>query len=94
MNSRHTEDTASYAVDCVASAQFNAPRLLASGALFAVLLTAMTFIEAPIARHDLGMHVAGDPQSTSSIIRSAANGERDFTADQCAHISETIPRQS
>ena len=76
MNSRFTEDTAPYAADCVASAQVNAPRLLASGALLVVLLTAMTFIEAPVARHDLRAHVAGDPQSTSSVIGSAANGGR------------------
>jgi hypothetical protein len=81
MNSRHTENTASYAADCLASAQVDAPRLLASGVLFVVLLTAMTFVEAPISRHDLRTHVAGDPQSTSSIIESSVNGGWVFTAD-------------
>ena len=82
MNSRRAEDTAPYAAECLASAQVNAPRLLASSALFVVLLTAMTFIEAPIARHDLRTHVAGDPQSTGSIPGAAANSGRVFTADR------------
>ena len=79
MNSRCAEDTAPYAADCIASAQVNAPRLLASSALFVVLLAAMTFVEAPVARHDLRTHVARDPQSTSSVLGAAAN--RAFTAD-------------
>ena len=81
MKSRSTEDTAPYAADCVASAQVNAPRLLASGVLFTVLLVAMTFIEAPIARQALRTYVAGVPQSTLSIVGSAANGGRVIIAD-------------
>jgi hypothetical protein len=81
MNFRRAEDTAPYAADCLASAQVNGPRLLASSALFIVLLAATTFIEAPVARHDLRTHVAGDPQSTSSVIGAGANSGRAFTAD-------------
>ena len=79
MNFRRAEDTAPYAADCLASAQVNAPRLLASSALFVVLLAAMTF-EALVARHDLRTHVAGDPQSTSSVIGAEANSGGAFTA--------------
>ena len=81
MKSRCAEDTAPYAADCLASAQVNAPRLLASSALFVVLLAAMTFIETPVARHDLRTHVARDPQSTSSVLGAAPNSGRAFTAD-------------
>ena len=80
MNSRFTEDTVPYAADCLASAQVDAPRLLASGVLLVVLLTAMTFVEGPVARHDLRAHVAADPQSTSSVIGSGSGG-RMLTAD-------------
>jgi hypothetical protein len=81
MKSRCAEDTAPYAADCLASAQVNAPRLLASSALFVVLLAAMTFIETPVACNDLRTHVARDPQSTSSVLAAAANSGRAFTAD-------------
>jgi hypothetical protein len=81
MNSRRAEDTAPYATDCLASAQVNAPRLLASSALFVALLAAMTFIEAPVERHDLRTRAAGDPQSTSSVIGAEAKSGRAFIAD-------------
>ena len=81
MNFRSKRDTATYAADCLASAQVDGSRLLASGVLFVVLLTAMTFVEAPIANHDLRAHVAGDPQTTSSAIGDAANSRPVFTAD-------------
>ena len=80
MNSRRAEDTTPFAADCLASAQVNAPRLLASSALFVVLLVAMTFIETPVACNDLRTHVAGDPQSTSSVIGAEANRGGAFTA--------------
>ena len=67
MNRRVSDDTATYAVDCVASADMNLPRLVASCALFGTLLAAMTFLEAPLQREDLYAQTAGDPQSTSSI---------------------------
>ena len=67
MNRRVSDDTASYAADCVASADINLPRLIASCALFAALLAAMTFLEAPLPREDLYAQAAGDPQSTSSM---------------------------
>src|SRR3954463_7297732 len=81
MNFRSKRDTATYAADCIASAQVDASRLLASGVLFVALLTAMTFVEAPIAKHDLRAHVAVDPQTTSSVIGDAANSRRGLTAD-------------
>jgi hypothetical protein len=65
MNRRVSDDTASYAADCVASADMNVPRLVASCALFAALLATMTFLEAPLPREDLYAQAAGDPQSTS-----------------------------
>jgi hypothetical protein len=67
MNRRVSDDTATYAADCIASADMNLPRSVASCALFAALLAAMTFLEAPLAREDLYAQTAGDPQSTSSI---------------------------
>jgi hypothetical protein len=81
MNFRAKRDTAIYAADCLASAQVDASRLLASGVLFLALLTAMTFVDAPIATHDLRAHVAVDPQTTSSVIGDAAKSRRVFTAE-------------
>jgi hypothetical protein len=66
-NRRVSDDTASYAPDCVASADMNLPRLVASCALFAALLAAMTCLEDPLPREDLYAQAAGDPQSTSSM---------------------------
>ena len=66
MKSRPTDHSAPYAADCVAAAQVNSPRLLASGALFVALLAAMTFVEAPVASGDVRAHIAADPLSTSS----------------------------
>jgi len=81
MSSRCTEDTVPYATDCVASAEVNAPRMLASGVLFFVLLTAMTFIEAPIAHDGLRAQVVGDRQSTSSTLGHATTGGRVITTE-------------
>jgi hypothetical protein len=67
MNRRVSDDTATYAGDCIASADVNLSRLVASCALFAALLGAMTFLEAPPSREALYTQTAGDPQSTSSI---------------------------
>jgi hypothetical protein len=48
MNRRVSDDTATYAADCVASADTNLPRLVASCALFAALLAGMSFVDAPL----------------------------------------------
>jgi hypothetical protein len=75
MNRRVSDDTATYAADCVASAEMNVPRLLASCALLAVLLAAMTFIEAPRPRQDFYVQADEDPQSTASISGSGRKQE-------------------
>ena len=75
MNRRVTDDTATFAAGCVASAEMNVPRLVASSALFAVLLAATTFIEAPLPRQDFYVQAAEDPQSTSSISGSGRKQE-------------------
>jgi hypothetical protein len=72
MKSRSTDHTAPYAADCVAAAQVNTPRLLASGVLFVALLAAMTFVEAPVASGDVRAHIAPDPLPTASS--TAADG--------------------
>ncbi len=66
MKSRSTDHTAPYAADCVAAAQVNTPRLLASGVLFVALLAAMTFVEAPVPSGDVRAHIAADPLPTAS----------------------------
>ena len=71
MNRRVSDDTATYMADCVASADMNLPRLVASCALFAALLAGMSFVDAPLPRNQFYLQAAGDPQSTSSISGSA-----------------------
>ena len=70
MNRRVSDDTATYTADCVASADIKLPRLVASCALFAALLAAMTFVDAPLPRHEFYVQATGDPQITSSISES------------------------
>ena len=66
MKSRSTDHTGGYAADCLAVAQVNTPRLLASGVLFVALLAATTFVEAPFATGDVRARIAADPLSTAS----------------------------
>ena len=75
MKSRYPDHPGSYAADCLAAAQVNISRLLASGVLFVALLTAMTFVEAPMASDDVRAHIAGVPMSTSSTV---AAGRADY----------------
>jgi hypothetical protein len=75
MNRRVSDDTATYAADCVASADMNLPRLVASCALFAALLAGMTFVDCPLPRSEFYVQAAGDPQSTSSISESERKQE-------------------
>ena len=75
MKRRLSDDSATYTADCVSSADMNLPRLVASCALFAALLAAMTFLEAPLPREVLYAQTVGDPQSTSSIRRSERKQE-------------------
>ena len=79
MNRRASDDTATYAADCVASADMNLPRLVASCALFAALLAGMSFVDAPLPRNQFYLQAAGDPQSTSSITGS----EREQEPGEC-----------
>ena len=79
MNRRVRDDTATYMADCVASADMNLPRLLASCALFAALLAAMTFVDAPLPRDELYVQATGDPQLISSISGSGPKQE----AEKC-----------
>jgi hypothetical protein len=74
MNRRVSDDTATYAADCLASADINLARLIASCALFAALLAGMTFVDAPLPRNQFYVQ-AGDPQSTSSISGSERKQE-------------------
>ena len=66
MKSRSTDHTGGYAADCLAAAQVNTPRLLASGVLFVALLAAMTFVEAPVASGEVPARIAADPLFTAS----------------------------
>jgi hypothetical protein len=79
MNRRVSDDTATYAADCVASADMDLPRLIASCALFAALLAGMSFVDAPLPRNQYYVQASGDPQSTSSISGS----EREQEPDEC-----------
>ena len=75
MNRRVSDDTATYTADCVASADMNLPRLIASCALFAALLAAMTFVDAPLPRHEFYVQATEDPQITSSTSGSGSKQE-------------------
>jgi hypothetical protein len=86
MKPRATEDTPPYVAECIASGQINAPRLLASGAVFAVLLAVMSFIEAPIPRQNVTARINDDPQYTASIVRSAASAATPLATDRCARL--------
>ncbi len=79
MNHRVSDDTATYMADCVASADMNLPRLVASCALFAALLAVMTFVDAPLPRDELYVQATGDPQLISSISGSGPKQE----AEKC-----------
>jgi hypothetical protein len=79
MNRRVSDDTATYTADCVASADIKLPRLVASCALLAALLAAMTFVDAPLPRSEFYVQAGGDPQSTSSI----SGFERKQDPDEC-----------
>src|SRR5215213_4984723 len=52
MPRRVRDETPAYAADAIAAAQINGSGLVAAGALFALLLTAMSLTETPIQRWD------------------------------------------